>query len=766
MNAISGCIVVLSFSLPTSFAGSDRLSFDRDIRSVLSDNCFQCHGFDDGARKVDLRLDIREGATRDLGGYAAIVPGDPEASELIRRIVTDDPDDLMPPPESHLKLTEPEKGLLQDWIEQGATYEGHWAFQALRKPDLEPGLNPVDHWIKLKLKALGLSLNPPAGPRTLARRYALDLTGLPLSSRQMDAFLTAYDQDEAAAIDALLDRLFASPHYGERMAWDWLAASRYSDTNGYQGDNTRTMWPWRDWVVKAFNENLTWDRFTLWQVAGDLLPDPTQEQVLATAFNRNHPINGEGGRIPEENRVEYVFDMTETMATTWLGLTMECSRCHDHKFDPILQRDYYALFAFFNQTPVDGKGGDPKTPPFLELPSESDVRREKDLTTRLEEARQRSEESPDDEKLKKAFEAVGKSLKRLKADSVRVMVMADQKELRPTFVLERGLYTRPGAEVSAALPATLGQLPEDVKADRLALARWLVSPENPLMARVTVNRLWQMIFGVGLVKTSEDFGTQGERPSHPELLDTLAWDFIEGGWDVQHLLRQILTSQVYRQSPTISARKLEKDPDNRLLSRSPRYRLPSWMLRDQALAASGLLVPTLGGPSVRPYQPEGIWKEASFGKKVYVPGTGDDLYRRSLYTFWRRTAAPTVFFDEARRLTCEVKPSRTNTPLQALTLMNDIGYVEAARSLASNAGSLEVAFQRITLRPARKQELALLQTRLTKLEEHYAQRPEDARELVGVGASEVDSPLATHQLAARTAIINLIFNLDETICRP
>ncbi len=718
-------------SLALSLAEKE-ISFDRDIRPILSDNCFSCHGFDPETRKAGLRLDTFEGATGDLdGGHRAVVPGDPEASELLRRINAADPEDRMPPPDSHLRLSAADKELLRQWVASGAAYEEHWAFQPLRKPPLPAGAHPVDHWVKTKLLETGLQLNPPAAPETLARRLSLDLTGLPLSPEELDAFLEAYLSDKDAAVDSLLDQLLASVHFGERMAWDWLAASRYSDTNGYQGDNTRTMWPWRDWVVRAFNENLAWDRFTLWQIAGDLLPEPTRDQILATAFNRNHPINGEGGRIPEENRVDYVFDMTETMATNWLGLTMECSRCHDHKFDPISQRDYYALSAFFNQTPVDGSGGNPQTPPILEIPhpDETAVNQEKPTV-------------------------------------LRVMVMEDREEPRPTYILERGIYTKRGAEVTAAVPVALGRLSRDVKPDRLTLARWLVSPDNPLTARVAVNRVWQMFFGSGLVKTSEDFGTQGARPSHPELLDALASDFMEHGWDVKRLVRQIAGSQVYRQSATISPEKLRADPDNRLLSRSPRYRLPSWMLRDQALAVSGLLVPKIGGPPTRPYQPDGIWKEASFGKKVYRRGKGDDLYRRSLYTFWRRTSAPAMFFDEAKRLTCEVRPSQTSSPLHALILMNDIGYVEAARALASKPGSLATAFRKITLRPARTPELELLQRRLTALEDHYQRHPKEAEALASVGEAPIDSPFPVWRLAARTAVINMLFNLDETLCRP
>lgn len=959
---IQSAIVILT--LMSCPAGE--ISFDRDIRPILSDKCFHCHGPDEKHRSADLRLDTLEGATRDLGGYAAIVPGDLEASELVYRITTDDPDEVMPTPKSHLKLTEKEKQLLKEWVKSGAEYEGHWSFEPVEKPEVPEGEHPVDFFIQQKLREAGLTQNESATPGALGRRLALDLTGLPLPGESASVFEREFERSPGKAVESLVTDLFASPHYGERMAWDWLDVSRYADTNGYQGDRVRTMWPWRDWVIDAFQRNLGWDQFTVWQLAGDLLENPSQEQILATGFNRNHPINGEGGRIPEENRVEYVFDKTETMGTTWLGLTLECSRCHDHKFDPISQRDYYALNAFFNQTPVTGGGKTGQTAPVLALPTDAQTRRRAELIekrkaaeTDLREVQKRLEkesfshrtilkaqsaeadnqkliieptgsvlatgenpandtyrvtysipekidaigsiridalqhsshtpkpeglarsnsgnfvltgisllvgneplpikvalasyeqkgfqiegtldnnpatgwavhrgkpvinpehavfflETPlpisDDRKMdiilrfdsshanhnmgrfqvsvndkveperekgltfdkenpeyKKALAArdrINNEFKKLNESIAKVMVMEDMAKPRETFILETGLYNQRGDTVDAAIPVVFGQMEEKAPKNRLSLASWLVSGENPLTARVTVNRFWQMFFGIGLVKTSEDFGVQGERPTHPGLLDWLAAEFVDSGWDVQHLVRLIVTSKTYQQGSEISPEKLAKDPENRLLSRSPRHRLPSWMIRDQALAASGLLVPSIGGAPVKPYQPEGVWSEATFGKTTYKRDSGDKLYRRTLYTFWRRISGPTMLFDSADRLVCDVLPSRTNTPLQALTTMNDITYIEAARVAAQNHGSIDELFRAIANRPPSPDERALLLSRTAVLTEYYQSKPEEAKRLLEEGEYPLPESVDPPSLAARTAVANLIYNLDEVLCRP
>jgi hypothetical protein len=650
------------------------------------------------------------------------------------------------------------------------------------------------------------------------------LTGLPPTPEDVAAFVADRTVD---AYGKVVDRLLASPAYGERMAWDWMEVARYADTNGYQGDAERTMWPWRDWVVKAFNENMRYDQFTIWQLAGDQLPQASTEQKVATAFLRNHPINGEGGRIPEENRVEYVLDMTETTGTAWLGLTVGCARCHDHKFDPISQRDYYSLSAFFNQTPVDGTGGSPQTKPVVDLstPAENQHLASLDLALtsprtaletletelfpraagapasqspaaatlaeearkildhpvakrgpgQLEELAKKVEPAlPDYAKIVRALASSIREKETYAENLVRVMVMEDAPTPRKTYVLDRGLYSQPLAEVNATTPAKLPPLPPGVAPNRLALAQWLVAPENPLTARVAANRFWQMFFGVGLVKTAEDFGVQGEFPKHPALLDWLAAEFRDSGWDVKHLVRTIVTSATYRQDSRLTPELLERDPENRLLARGPRFRLPSWALRDQALAASGLLVARPGGPPVKPYQPPGVWEEATFGKTVYEPDHGESLYRRSLYTFWRRIAGPTMFFDAAPRTVCTVKPSRTNTPLHALATLNDTTYVEAARVLAEKAltseqrdgDRLDLVYQRLLARIPDRAEATVLLGGLKRHRMQFAAAPESAQQLLGVGETKTTAQLPPAEHAAWTALCLAVLNLDETLNKP
>ncbi|MCA9065054.1 MAG: PSD1 domain-containing protein, partial [Planctomycetaceae bacterium] len=838
-------IVVTLPLIPGSSVQGDEIDFSRDVLPLLSENCFACHGPDEQHRAADLRLDRHEDA------LAAIVPGAPEDSELLRRILSDVPDEKMPPADSNRKLTPAQIEILRRWIQSGAKWEQHWSFDALEKPELPepvfpefPQHNPIDLFVQQRLRAEQLTPSPEADRRTLIRRLTLDLTGLPPAPSDVDAFLQDPSPD---AYERLVDRLLQSPAYGERMAWDWMDAARYADSNGYQGDNERTMWPWRDWVVDAFNRNLPFDQFTIWQLAGDLLPDATQEQRLATGFCRNHMINGEGGRIAEENRVDYVMDMTETMGTVWMGLTVNCCRCHDHKYDPLTQQNYYQLFAFFNQTPVDGGGGNPQTPPTLTVFSSTQEQRLAELQRQLAAGKQSLQEreqqlrpqqatweaeqlqnqsggqwifpevtrataetqtlsiqkgglilaagenpandtytvtlplpvmtvsavrldalrhptmtagglarsdsgnfvlteleltllTPDgqrrpltidsavatyeqgDLKVAKAFDGDRKSgwavyegkpvdrdhaavfylktpqhvvegarlkvilrhdsphaahnlgyfrlsvspyadvelpktitsllddlwvpvdqrtaeqagrirrawleqdatwrelqsqqtqqekeIQNLRNAAPKVMVMEDRQQHRPTFVLDRGLYNQPTTtEVQAVFPVSLpspGTLVEERAFNRLDLAQWLVSPQHPLTARVTVNRFWQQLFGIGLVRTTEDFGVQGEYPIQRELLDWLAADFRDSGWDVRRLLRTIVTSHTYRQSSanrtvqrtdeTGQAQQLNAiDPENRLLARASRFRLPSWVLRDQALAVSGLLNRSIGG---------------------------------------------------------------------------------------------------------------------------------------------------------------------------
>ena len=730
----------ISFLIAGPAQANEKVDFARDVLPILSDNCFRCHGPDEKARKAELRLDRKEDALRATS--PVIVPGKATASELMKRVQSNDPDEVMPPPRSNKKLSATQIASLRKWIDSGAAWGQHWSFVKPERPPVPESKiahgdvrNPIDNFILARLAREGLMPSPPADKERLIRRVALDLTGLPPTLEEVDAFLK---DDSPRAYEKVVDRLLASPRFGERMAWDWLDAARYADSNGYQGDGERTMWPWRDWVVKSFNENLPYDVFTKWQLAGDLLPNATREQILATGFNRNHAINGEGGRIAEENRIEYVFDQTETTATVWLGLTFTCCRCHDHKFDPLLRSDYYRLFAYYNQTPVNGGGGSGQTPPLLDFGSpEQEKRRSetqaayealvKKLTpieaklreagmvknkdgkyeTMLPQVIESSLRKGPNDRADQNYDELTKFYKEKQPDYVallaevrkarqvrdaaastvpKVMVMADLPQPRDTFLLTRGAYDKREGTVRPGTPQSLPQLAASWFTtripNRLELAEWIVSPENPLTARVTVNRLWQSLFGIGFVKTAEDFGVQGERPSHPELLDWLAVEFVESKWDVKHLLRLIVTSATYRQSSRLTPELRERDPDNRLLARGPRHRLPAWMIRDQALAASGLLSAKPGGPPVKPYQPPGIWEEATFGNKRYQQDTGESLYRRSLYVFWRRIVGPTMFFDGANRQTCSVKTVITNTPLHALATLNDTTYVEAARALA------------------------------------------------------------------------------------
>ena len=733
----------------------------------------------------------------------------------------------MPPVDSNRSLSVEEVRLVTRWIDDGAQWGEHWAFRAPRPSDLPPVVNTewvrseIDRFVLARLEQEGLEPTPTAQRETLIRRVTLDLTGLPPSLEEIDRFLEDPSPD---AYEKLVDRLLHSPAYGERMVWDWLDAARYADTNGYQGDSERTMWPWRDWALEAMNGNVPFDQFTVEQLAGDLVPDATLQQRIATGFNRNHMINGEGGRISEENRVEYVFDQLETTATVWLGLTVGCARCHDHKFDPVTQREYYRLYAFFNNTTVEGSGRSGQMSPVVVISTPAELERleqldedarrfEHEIDTIEQQLFPREESRPPAESGKAADlptevrDALAKSpiargakgnatvaehfkqsnpeytekLIGLKGflearDSLdkarpRVMVMQERKEPRSSYMLTRGVYNQRGEEVKAGLPAMLPRLPADAPSNRLGLARWLTSSDHPLTARVIVNRHWQLFFGNGLVETVEDFGAQGNKPSHPGLLDWLAIEFVRTGWDVKRLHRLIVTSATYQQASKANPEVLELDPLNHLLTRGPRYRLPSFMIRDQALAVSGLLVRTVGGPPVNPYQPSGIWEEATFGKKKYSQDHGERLYRRSLYTFWRRIVGPTIFFDSSARQTCTVRSHRTNTPLHALITLNDVTYVEAARALAQRVlqgaaddeSRVRLLFRLATARLPSENEQQILVDRRRMLEAVYSESPQDASKLLSVGESPRDESIDPIQHAVYTALSTLVLNLDEVL---
>ncbi len=1030
---------LMSFINGTVVPADEPIDFNRDVRPILSDNCFACHGFDESSREAGLRLDVREGATEDLGGYAAIVPGEADASELIARAIESDPDIRMPPEDSHKKpLTTAQVQTLRDWIDQGATWGKHWSFEPpvqARVPD--DGTLPIDHFVRWRMaqltqsgvvpEDLQLDLAPRASVPTLARRLSFDLTGLPPSSEQIAAL---GDAPSEADWNQLIDQLLLSPHFGERMAMWWLDGARYADTDGFQQDATRANWPWRDWVIDAFNHNMPFDEFTIQQFAGDLLPDATDETRLATCFHRNHMHNGEGGRDPAESRVDYVLDRTNTAGTLWLGLTLGCTQCHDHKFDPISQHDYYSMTAYFDSIDEDGQAGG-NAGPFLEYQSDkaqsaveeaerlvkqtsqsvADVaaaaenKFRDELQSLIDRASDgfvpwhhvepaklssiegtplelesdqiiRSGNEPtvqddfqitvgkttldrvtgvrlevftddthtdgkyshaasgefvltnvklqvrsgqttevidvpfvraiasvdgvgEDSKYGKVsgtldddprtgwttrtkdvvsthtavfelaepltladeqrldivlmqrslapHELIGRfrlsltdqrgsavrSIKKMPmqrladaisghaddptqpflpsdiddglvdalrqdwledyppyqsavqrdqfarsqrkqaisaAGKLKVTVLKQREAPRQTHVLLRGVWDAPGDQVfPAVLPAVLPRPAEQVPS-RLELAQWIVDRDNPLTARVIVNQIWQLLFGAGLVRTPADFGLQGESPTHPQLLDFLAVEFMESGWDVKQLIRQIVNSETYRQDSRVSDELLLADPDNRWLARGARFRLPSWMIRDSLLKTSGLLNDTIGGPPVFPYQPPGVWKDQFMGRFSYQPSIGPAQYRRTVYAFWRRTSAPTFLFDNAMRRTCEVDVRRTNTPLHALTLMNDSTSLEAARAISDSAVRVRPRKARLTSlmtailsRPPSESELTVLRNQYESARRYYAKHPHQAISLTTVGQQPSASQEDAIDLAATMMVASMIFNLDESM---
>ena len=825
----------LAVALGATALRAESIDFNRQVLPILADACFRCHGPDEAQRKAKLRLDEHDGLFRTRDGFTVVTPGKLDASELVFRITSTDEEEVMPPVDAVRRLSAAEIDLLKRWVASGANWSRHWSYTPPQRPALPTitakavarrGHNPIDAFVFSRLERGKLPPSPEADPATLLRRVSLDLTGIPPTPAEVVAFVA----DRApGAYDRAVDRLLASPRYGERWAWEWLDVARYADTNGFQGDPERTMWPWRDWVVNALNSNMPYDRFTIEQLAGDLLPGATHEQKLATGFNRNNMYNGEGGRIPEETRVENIFDRVETTATVWLGSTFTCARCHDHKYDPIRQRDYYAWFDIFNQMSETGKNANGQVAPVLDCStagernaltaaadhfeavakeveefelkkfprppgvplyeSEADrlpgnlprqisrlEPRKRNVDTLLEPISYFKTLDPSYSAVLEKLLAAFRAKEVATASVTRVLVMDQIEKPRDTFVLIKGSYeNKTDTQVVGAIPAvfrTTGGA-EQPRLNRLDLARWLVSPENPLAARVTVNRAWQSFFGMGLVKTAEDFGAQGERPVHQELLDWLATELVGRGWDMKALHRLIVTSATYRQSSRVTPALAERDPDNRLLARGPRHRLPSWMIRDQALAASGLLFERNGGPAVRPYQPAGIWEDATFGKKTYEQDHGDALYRRSLYVFWRRIVGPTTFFDAGARQVCTVKGARTNSPMHALVTLNDPAYVEAARVLAQrvlaaeskDAARVELAFRLATARAPTRAERGVLLERLKKLRAEFAAAPADALRFVSSGEAPRPEKLDAVEQAAWAGVCSLLLNLDETLSK-
>ncbi len=742
----------------------DTVSYNFHVRPILSDKCFACHGPDKNKRKAEFRLDIEENAfapLKETKGAFAIVKGKPEESELYKRITSKDADYQMPTPESHLgSLTENEIKIIERWIKQGAKYEKHWAFikpekAALPKvKDKNWVKNEIDYFTQAKMTEHGLSPNEEADKEHLLKRAALDITGLLPSIEIMDAYMADNSTD---AYDKALDKLLATPQYGEKMAVHWLDVARYADSYGYQDDNIRTQWAWRDWVIHAFNQNMPYDKFVTWQLAGDLLPDSSKEAILATAFLRNHKYTEEGGIIPEEYRIEYTLDKTKTFSKGILGLTAECAQCHDHKYDPISQKDYYQLFAFFNNSKESGFEGDVSQ----SLPA-------KNPKLKLNEA-----------EIKNILSFINKK----DTGSLTVSVMGElngkRDTPRMTYILKRGAYDQHGdsvkaAALSAVMPFDTTKLPRN----RLGLANWTVDKNNPLTARVFVNQMWQEFFGVGLVKTAGDFGMQGNLPTHPELLDWLAVDFMEHNWDIKRLVKQILISATYSQSAKVTDKHLAVDPENVYLSRYPRTRVKAEFVRDIVMGSSGLLIKDIGGPSVKPYQPKGLWERATSGRGVlakYELDEGESLYRRGMYTFIKLTVPPPsmILFDASNRDQCEVKRSKTNTPLQALIMLNDPSVLEASRAFAQQLltektgmeDKIDKAFRTIICRKASLKEKTILTNYFNEQLALFKNKKLDADKTLSIGASPINKQVDLNESAALMKVVSTIYNMDEAITK-
>ena len=836
---IGGGVPGATHAAEPSLSPRHKIDFNREVRPILAKNCFACHGQDESKRAMALRLDIREAATKLLkSGETAIIPGDPESSALIFRIAEDDETLRMPPPKSGNRLASAEVEILRKWVAEGANYAPHWAWsppKALPLPKVQETTwprNGLDFWILARLEKEGLKPSPEADRYILLRRASLDLRGLPPTPQEVERFI----QDRAPdAYERAIDRFFDDPAYGERWARVWLDMARYADSAGLGSDPLRpNIWRYRDWVIDAFNRNVPYDRFTLLQIAGDLLPNPSLEDRIATAFHRNTMTNTEGGTDDEEYRVAAIKDRADTTAQVWMGLTMGCAKCHSHKFDPITNDEYYRFYAFFNQTADNDQ---PDESPVIPAPTPEDTAKLREFDRKraaiqakietpspaLAQSQARWEttlrpttaaarngvpkdilaiiDTPADKRSKPQIEALSRhyrsiapELKPLRDElsalekspptmpTVPVLVELPADRRRVSRVLRKGNFLDPGEPVSPGVPRALHTLPPGAPANRLGLALWLIDRKNPLTARVAVNRYWAQIFGTGLVESEEDFGTQGEPPSHPELLDWLAVRYQESGWDTKSLLRLILTSATYRQSSKVGAGEggarvaMETDPRNRLLSRAPRVRLEAEMVRDQALVLSGLLSRKVGGPSVFPPQPEGLWQAAFNGQRTWTTSQGEDRYRRGLYVFWRRTVPyPSMTtFDAPSREICAIKRVRTNTPLQSFVTMNDPVYVEAAQALARRivreggtdvAARARYALQLCLCRPSRDAQVETL----TSLHATQFARYRSDRQAAMALATEPIGPLPPGMdpadLAAWTAVASVLLNLDAVLTK-
>jgi mono/diheme cytochrome c family protein len=766
------------------------VDFGREVRPILAKSCFACHGPDDAHRKAGLRLDRRDAAIspRKRGG-AAIVPGKPDASELIRRITSTDESEVMPPKKSGgLPFSQAQVSVLKRWIAQGATYPEHWAYVKPQRPPL-PAVKDtswprvgLDHFILARLEKEGLRPAEPADRFVLLRRVSLDLRGLPPTPAEVEAFARDQSPD---AYEKAVDRMFADPAYGERWARVWLDLARYADSAGYGSDPLRTIWRYRDWVIDAFNRDLPYDRFTIEQIAGDLVPNPTPEQRMATAFHRNTMTNTEGGTDREEYRVAAVKDRVDTTFQVWMGVTMGCAKCHNHKYEPISQLEYYRFYAFFNQSADADR---PDEAPVIDAPTPEEREKAKAVDARLAALRKKLAEPKrvavravrftpiPVESLDVLWEIGVVAKTRPIIPTLPVMEELASQKQRATYLMVKGNFLSPGDKVESAVPAAFPPLPKGAPVNRLGVAQWLVSPDNPLTARVAVNRLWSQLFGTGIVETEEDFGTQGELPSHPELLDWLATEYVRLNWSTKALLREIVTSATYRQSSRVTPELLAKDPKNRLLSRGPRFRLEAEELRDQALALSGLLSRKIHGPSVFPPQPPGLWQAAFNGQRTWATSTGEDRYRRGLYTFWRRTIPyPSMAtFDAPSREICTVRRIRTNTPLQAFVTLNDPVYVEAARALAHRIikeggatpeARADYALRLCLCRPALPEQVSRIVELFKTEHEHYGKDSAAALALATETPAALPKGMDAAELAAWTVVANVLLNMDAVLTK-
>lgn len=809
MSRLFPFLFLFSILLAGKLAAVD---FSRQIRPILSENCFFCHGPDEAKREAGLRLDDEAAAKANHDGVRAVVPGDPDQSALLQRILSTDKDEVMPPPKQHKVIPPAQVALLKQWIQEGAKWGGHWSYEKVVRPTvpLTKGTKPIDAFLLKRLHEEKLTFQSPADASTLIRRVALDLTGLPPTLEELQAF-------QKAPYERMVDHFLAKPAFGEHWARQWLDLARYADSSGYPSDQPREIWAFRDWVVRALNKNMPFDQFTIEQIAGDLLPNPTDDQLIATAFHRNTMTQNEGGTSDEEFRIAAVVDRVNTTFAVWMGTTMACAQCHTHKYDPLTHKEYFQAYAFLNQSADADKKDEA---PFHEiLPVEVKKQRqqwqqeaaaleaqfaknpgpwlkgyETWLTSKpalkdkkVNEALAAEKRNPEQEKTLQTYytrfvapeakaerarlNLLNKELGRTKPVTVPVMLDLPNKERRKTHIQLRGNWQALGEEVQEGTPAVFPPLPAEAPRNRLTLARWLVSRENPLTARVTVNRLWESLFGIGLVRTSEEFGSQGELPFHPELLDWLAAEFMDCGWDMKHLLRLMVTTQAYRQDSRSTPELNEQDPDNRLLARGPRFRATGELLRDQALAVSGLLSHKMGGPSVRPLAPN-MGLTTAFGRSNdWTLSEGEDKHRRSLYTEMRRNSPYPSFstFDAPNREVCTIRRGRTNTPLQAFVTLNDPVFIETHQAMARRLMNVEDKighlYQLCVARAPTIHERATLQKLHDEALTDYRAQQQEAVKMATdpLGPAPKEADIA--ELAAWTTVANVVMNLDEFVMR-